>query len=418
MTSPGYIQFLRRNRSFRKLFISDMVMFTGDWFSVIAMFLLAAQATDNSPLAIAGVLVARSFTFAPLEPITGMLADRYSRKALMLGSNLLSFCILCTFLALDLMGSLISVYLLAMALVVGRAVYDPAQTAYLPNVCSKDELLTANALVSGVWSASMGFGAGIGGLVISQYGIEVGLMIDSATFLIAALIISTLPQGGPDRSEKKSSSPIEMFGEIISGWRYILARPYIRRLLLAKGGWATGGGAQVFLLILIGMEAGFGEVAAGIGIVYLCRGFGSGFGPMVARPLMAMPRVMPYLIGFALAGSGLLYIGVSTFEWGMLTLVCIFFSHGCSGVSWVFSTTLLQRRSEDEWMGRVAGTDNLVITLTMGVSTIFAGLAMEHEVVTLREMLLITAGIQISVGMLWLLLASPGERSYMATTEA
>jgi hypothetical protein len=166
------------------------------------------------------------------------------------------------------------------------------------------------------------------------------------------------------------------------------------------------------------MEAGFGEVAAGIGVVYLCRGFGSGFGPLVARPLMAVPRVMPYLIGFALAGSGLLYVGVSTFEWGILTLVCIFFSHGCSGVSWVFSTTLLQRRSDDEWMGRVAGTDNLVITLTMGVSTIFAGLAMEHEVVTLREMLLITAGIQISVGMLWLLLASPGERSYLSSTAA
>ena len=126
---------------------------------------------------------------------------------------------------------------------------------------------------------------------------------------------------------------------------------------------------------------------------------------------------IPFL-GLALVGSGLLYIGVSTFEWGMLTLVCIFFSHGCSGVSWVFSTTLLQRRSDNEWMGRVAGTDSLVITLTMGVSTIFAGLAMEHEVVTLREMLLITAGIQISVGMLWLLLASPGERSHMAATGA
>ena len=414
MTSPGYITFLRQNKSFRRLFISDMVMFTGDWFSVIAMFLLAAEATDDSPLAIAGVLVARSFTFAPLEPITGMLADRYSRKALMLASNLLSFCILAAFLALDLMGSLVSVYLLAISLVVGRAVYDPAQTAYLPNVCTKEELLTANALVSGGWSASMGFGAGIGGLVISKYGIEVGLMIDSVTFLFAALMISTLPQGGPDRSERKSSNPVEMFKEIIAGWGYILERPHIRRLLLAKGGWATGGGAQVFLLILIGMEAGFGEVAAGIGVVYLCRGFGSGFGPIVARPLMAIPWIMPYLIGFALAGAGLLYVGVSTFEWGILTLLCIFFSHGCSGISWVFSTTHLQKRSDDEWMGRVAGTDNLIITLTMGVSTIFAGLGMEYEVVTLREMLLITAGIQISVGVLWLLLASPGERAFLA----
>ena len=413
MTSPGYITFLRQNKSFRRLFISDMVMFTGDWFSVIAMFLLAAEATDDSPLAIAGVLVARSFTFAPLEPITGMLADRYSRKALMLASNLLSFCILAAFLALDLMGSLVSVYLLAISLVVGRAVYDPAQTAYLPNVCTKEELLTANALVSGGWSASMGFGAGIGGLVISKYGIEVGLMIDSVTFLFAALMISTLPQGGPDRSERKSSNPVEMFKEIIAGWGYILERPHIRRLLLAKGGWATGGGAQGFLLILIGMEAGFGEVAAGIGVVYLCRGFGSGFGPIVARPLMAVPRIMPYLIGFALAGAGLLYVGVSTFEWGILTLLCIFSSHACSGISWVFSTTHLQKRSDDEWMGRVAGTDNLIITLTMGVSTIFAGLGMEYEVVTLREMLLITAGIQISVGVLWLLLASPGERAFL-----
>jgi hypothetical protein len=43
---------------------------------------------------------------------------------------------------------------------------------------------------------------------------------------------------------------------------------------------------------------------------------------------------------------------------------------------------------------------------------------MEHEIVTLREMLLITAGIQMSVGMLWLLLASPGERSFISSTTA
>ena len=416
MSSPGYLQFLRRNRSFRKLFISDLVMFTGDWFSVIAMFLLAAEASDSSPLAIAGVLVTRSATFASLESVTGMLADRYSRKGLMLASNLVSFGILASFLALDLMGSLFSVYLLAMCLVIGRAVYDPAQTAYLPNICTEDELLTANAVVSATWSGALGLGAGIGGIVISQYGIEVGLMIDSVTFLFAALVISTMPQGGPEKPENRTINPIEMLREIIAGWRYILARPHIRRLLGAKAGWALGGGSQVFLLILIGMENGFGEVAAGIGVLYLCRGFGSGFGPIVTRPLMAAPKAIPYVIGIALAGSGLFYIGVSTFEWGMLTLLCVFSSHACSGVSWVFSTTHLQRRTEDEWMGRVAGTDNLMITLTMGISTLFAGLGMEYEVVTLREMLLITAGIQISVGVLWLLLASPRERAYVAST--
>ena len=413
VTSPSYLGLLRKNRAFRRLFASEMVMFTGDWFSVIAMFLLAAEATDDSPLAIAGVLAVRSFTFAPLEPITGMLADRYSRKKLMIASNLLSFLILATVLTFDLLGELWTVYLLAMGLVIGRAVYDPAQTAYLPNICDEDELLTANALVSGGWSASMGIGAGIGGLTISKYDVDVGLWIDSVTFLFAGLVIISLPKGGPDPSERTSTSPLAMFQEILSGWKHILARPQIRRIVLAKGLWATGGGAQVFLLILIGMEAGFGEVAAGIGIVYLCRGFGSGFGPLVSRPLMSSEKAMPYIIGFALTGAGCLYLGVSFFEWGALTLVCIFLSHACSGVSWVFSTTILQRRTADEWMGRVAGTDNLIITLTMGVSTIIAGMAMENQIVALREMLLITAGTQIAAGLLWLLIASPKERVFM-----
>ena len=43
-----------------------------------------------------------------------------------------------------------------------------------------------------------------------------------------------------------------MFREIFSGWGFIVKRPEISRIVLAKGLWATGGGAQIFLLILIG----------------------------------------------------------------------------------------------------------------------------------------------------------------------
>jgi hypothetical protein len=79
---------------------------------------------------------------------------------------------------------------------------------------------------------------------------------------------------------------------------------------------------------------------------------------------------------------------------------------------------MLQKRSDDEWMGRVAGTDNLIITLTMGISTLLAGLAMENEVVELREMLLITAGIQMLVGFLWLTIASPRERGMISESNS
>ena len=413
MAEVSYIGLLRSNAPYRRLFTANEISYIGDWFSMIALFLLAGEASDNSPLAIAGVLATRSFTFAPLEPLTGMLADRYPRKWLMVLGNVWSFTILVTALLLGALDSLTSVYLLGMGMVVGRAISSNAESAYVPNICTKEELLSANALSSGGWSAAMGIGAGIGGLTISQYGIETALWIDSVTFLVAIILIMTLPHGGPEKSGSLSSNPRAMLDEILSGWKYILSKPSIRRVVLAKAMWASGGGAQVFLLILIGREAGFGDVAAGIGILYMARGFGSGFGPIVSRRFMSNDRLVPYLLGGVLIISGAFYMAVAVSEWTAIILVYVFISHAASGVNWVLSTTMLQKRSEDEWLGRVFGTDSLGITMTMGLSTVAAGLILENDLLTLRETIIATGTMQILAGLLWVLLATPSEKKML-----
>ena len=95
----------------------------------------------------------------------------------------------------------------------------------------------------------------------------------------------------------------------------------------------------------------------------------------------------------------------------------VFISHASSGINCVYSTTLLQERTDDEWRGRVSGSDNLVITLTMGISTILAGLIMEYELLKLRETVGLTGIIQISVGLLWLITASSNEKKYFNSKE-
>ena len=90
----GYTQLLRQNKEFRRLFIANEISFIGDWFTVIALFILAGDASGDSPLAIAGVLASRSFSLALFTPFTGMLADRFSRRGLMVLANVLSFGIL------------------------------------------------------------------------------------------------------------------------------------------------------------------------------------------------------------------------------------------------------------------------------------------------------------------------------------
>jgi MFS family permease len=415
MSGVGYIELLRRNSPFRRLFIANEISFIGDWFTVIALFILAGEATDNSPLAIAGVMASRSFALALATPFTGMLADRYSRKGLMLGANIASLVILVFVLALDLLGSLASVYVLAVVMVAARAVFDPAEYAYLPNICDDEELLTANALTSGGWSVALGLGSAIGGLTISIYGIHTALWIDTVTFIAAAIGIMTLPPGGPD-TERKSATLRVVVSEIVAGWRYILSSPPLRRVVFAKGLWASGGGAQVFLLILIGMEAGFGEVAAGIGILFMARGFGSGFGPIAGRPLMENSRLRPYLLGLSVGVCGLFYIAVSAVEWTEMVLILVFFSHAASGLNWVLSTTFLQERSADEWRGRVAGTDHFGITLTMGISAVAGGLIMENGLLGLRELIALTGMVQIVLGLAWIVLASSHEKRLLDQT--
>ena len=410
MSGIGYVQILKNNHSFRRLFIAQELSYIGDWFTVIALFILAGEASDNSPLAIAGVLATRSFSLAAMTPFTGMLADRYSRKGLMICSDLAAFLVLLIVLQFDLLNNLSSVYFLAVTMVAAKSIFDPAQYAYLPNICNDEELLTANALGSGGWSLALGIGASIGGLTIAEYGITTALWIDALTFLASAICIMTLPFGGPDTTERESVSVKIVTKEITDGWKYILTTPDVRRLVIAKALWSSGGGAQIFLLILIGMEAGFGDIAAGIGILFMARGFGSGFGPMAGRPLMRNNFLRPYLIGLAVGISGIFYAIISLMEWNNLLLIMIFISHASSGFNWVQSTTLTQERAGDEWRGRVAGADFLALTLMMGLSAITAGYILENELLQLREVIALSAFIQIIMGIGWILLASPKEK--------
>lgn len=408
----GYTQLLRQNKEFRRLFIANEISFIGDWFTVIALFILAGDASDDSPLAIAGVLASRSFSLALFTPFTGMLADRFSRRGLMVLANVLSFGILIVVLLTGVHKTgLVSVYALAVVIVAARAVHDPAEYAYLPNICDENELLTANALASGGWSVALGVGAAIGGLTIAAYGITTALWIDTTTFLVAALILSMLPHGGPDASERGATTPRVVFHEMVGGWKYILRSPPLRRVVFAKGLWASGGGAQILILILISAEAGFGEIAAGaIGVLFMVRGFGSGFGPIAGRPLMANMRLRPYLLGLAVGTCGAFYVGVSLAEYGGFMLVLIFLAHAASGLNWVLSTTLLQERSADEWRGRVAGTDHFVITLMMGISAVAGGYILTENILDLRELIAVTGLVQITLCILWIALVSGPEK--------
>ena len=125
---------------------------------------------------------------------------------------------------------------------------------------------------------------------------------------------------------------------------------------------------------------------------------------------MRSNKLKPSLLGWSIFFAGVFYLAISAVDWSWVILLLVFISHGSSGINWVMSTTLLQERTDDEWRGRVAGTDYLLLTSMMGFSALAAGLILEGDYLTLRGTIALTAIIQIGMGAIWLVFATPRER--------
>src|SRR6188474_3680823 len=93
----GYIDLLRSNRSFRQLWLGQVVSQMGDWFDTIALYTIILTLT-GSGRDVGLLLVARfvpSFLFGPLA---GVVADRFSRQKIMIVSDVLRAVVVLGFL--------------------------------------------------------------------------------------------------------------------------------------------------------------------------------------------------------------------------------------------------------------------------------------------------------------------------------
>jgi len=96
-------------------------------------------------------------------PLAGVIVDRYNRRRLMVGMNLVRAVVVLGFLLIDQPADVPWLYALLTGQVVAGAVFNPAKSAALPNITTPRELLTANALMSATWSTMLAVGAALGG---------------------------------------------------------------------------------------------------------------------------------------------------------------------------------------------------------------------------------------------------------------
>ena len=405
MGDNAYIRLVRENKTYRQFWLAAFISMFGEWFNTIALFLLILKYTDSELLL--GILMAvRMGCFALMQPFFGLLADRVNRKKLMIITNILQMFLALVFIAVDGPEDMWWMFLCSGGMMAMHGLYVTAERAALPNIVSSEDLTTANALDSATWSTALCLGAFAGGLVVSEFGVNVAFVIDSVTFLIGTILL--IPLSVPQTFDKMSSGSIitSAFKDIWIGQKRIKSDPRLFRIIFAKTSWnIAGGGLAGVFLVLAGNDIEFVGAALGFGIFFFARGVGTGIGPILARRLFKNSEKWPRLIGLLIVVSGLFYllVGFSLNGPLLLTLALVTLAHTASGGNWVLSTVLTQQWVEDEMRGRVFSTDMLLLSLGQVISTISAGYLVEHDYVNLQQGILAYACLMILSGCIFTL---------------
>jgi len=417
----GYGALIAGNANFRWLWIGTVVSFLGDWFNTIALYVLVTKLT-GSPLALGAVFLTKMLPWALSAPLAGVLVDRYDRRRLMIGMDLLRAVVVLGFLWIEAPADVPWLYALLAAQVVAGAVFTPAKSAALPNITTPSELLTANALMSATWSTMLAVGAALGGLAVEAFGTATVFWIDSGTYLVSAAFITAtaIPQ---DTASAETSLLRSAAREIMDGWTHLRTHPRIGRIACAKATWSLAGGGLVYMLALLGDRIAPAALGAGIGVLFMARGIGTGIGPLLTRRFFQNRAQWPTVIGAAIAACGAAYAVVGLLPWAStpaaIALLCVFVvgGHAASAGNWVLSTVMLQKRTADRYRGRVFSTEWLLVMSGESLSILVASTALEVGWFTLAEAILVFAGLQVVCGVAWLLLVVPRERTDRASSD-
>ena len=277
-----------------RFFASVFLSLYGDWLTTVALVVLLYELT-GSPAGPAGYLLARVAPRVIGPWIGGSLADRLSPRRVMIISGLIQGVLTASLVFADRAHSVWALYTaVAVAQFVG-SLARPSQGALLPTLVSAVRLTQANALYGTFFSSSIFVAPAIGALLLVHTGPDVLFLIDAGTFAVAAVLMTTLPSGGPAASPDSPRGPgLPNPSTFALGAR----DPVIR--LVAASNFAMGLTVTVAqALLVVAARERFGSDAA-VGILYSAVGVGGIVGGLLAlrwRP----PRVRIGLVIFSAA---------------------------------------------------------------------------------------------------------------------
>jgi MFS family permease len=358
-----------RHRNYRLFFAGQALSLVGMWMQMVAQSWLMYRLTDSAA-AVGVVAIANQGPGLFIGPIAGALADRHSRKQILIRAQSASLLPALALGVLTVTDTVLAWHVVALALWMGiaRAFEIPTRQAFVPQLVERDDIPNAIALNSVLFNAARLLGPALGGILIASYGEGWCFLANAASYIpvIAALALIRIENAKPAQR-----GPGSLWSEIREGLRYVRGEPAIWAVLGAMAAASIGGMPYTVLLpsfaqrVLLAGPDVYGMLTSAVGA-----------GAIVSALALAARRSAQGLERWVV-GSGMLFGAALTAfsqSTNLLAAVMLLALMGAGFMVQMAGTnTLLQMRVPEHLRGRVMSLHSALFLGVFPFSGIVAG---------------------------------------------
>jgi MFS family permease len=354
---------------FRALFLAGVLSVAGDQLARVALSVLVFDRTSSAGL----TALTYALTYVPdlvFGPLLAGFADRYPRRTVMIVTDV-ARAILVAGMAIQALPLLV-VILLLLALQAFGSPFNAARGATLPAVLPGDHYVLGKAANDMVVQFSQVLGFGFGGAVVVAVGTSGGLLLDAATFVLSALLITV----GVHRRPAPATGTDEPSGgylrDLTSGIALVVRTPKLRTLVLL----ATIAGFYVTvegLAVPYAHEIGSGTTAAGFLLAASPAGAVVGMWLITTlRPEFRLRLLAPLAM---LACVPLIFCFVAP---DLPTTIALWAVSGLASAYHLPASAAFVQAVPDAQRGQAFGVASTALKGSQGVGILLAGLLADH----------------------------------------
>ena len=342
-----------RNHLFAKLYLAQTISLMGDAFTWVGLALLAYQfGEERAAVILATALTLRVTAFIIFSPFAGVLADRISRKKILYTTH---------FIRMGIVGCLPfvteewQIYVLVFMMNVFNAFFSPTYRSIIPQIVEKSLYRQAIGLSAATYQLLGVLGPGLAGIMAIWLGARDIFFVDAATFVIAGILLLSLPKSALDVTEKQDDDTVahSTWQDVLKGIHLLFSNQYVRFALFIEFVTAVSG-ALILVNTIVLVKGGLDLTDKVYGIIMAAFAIGAMVAAFVSGAIdKSKSRRTSLIIGALILGVSISFANYLDFS--MLFIVWIVAGLGQS-LAEIPSETLIGETVPIEAQGKVYGS--------------------------------------------------------------